>query len=564
MATQKFGTPGGSIVSHGEIPAHLVKAMKRRAQSSGPGVQRLGQTPFNPLTQNLDIPTDYAARNTYKRHFFKTNPIVGNSIELHSEFALSDFHLEHEDEAVEEFLNNMLDECNFYEHMLMASMEWWLIGEQSTFSFFDDVENPSRYTGFALLDPNRLKISSSPFVQGRKKENAFLDFDPMVRKIVQDGMSNRLTADIYQNLPPDVISYCRSEQPMPLSSLQLTRMKRGSALAERGESALERVFPLLMLKDELRNMQRAVAKRAINPIEIWKIGEQGDPADQGEIDAFREILQQTFYDVNSSIVYHHALNCQVIGAEGRMPSLWTEFDSIDNEVCAGLLINKGLILGDSSTFASDIVRYDILINRYLMFRTKMERWILRDIIDPILKIHEIYVPESKVKSMRFRQMCGQGRPLNRPSIRWDKQSLRDENSKLDLLTKLVEKKLIPESTLIRMLNIDPLTAAAKVEDEMLNKIERHASLLKRIRSKGIEMTPEISQILGFEGVPEDRSLGGGSMPTSIDSGPPMGDIGNLPEVIPGATADNQTGAIPTSDGIQGAPSESQMPIGMPT
>lgn len=496
-------------------------------------------------------------------HSFATPFLVHNS-----EFPLSDFHLEHEDSAIEEFLNDMLKEANFYEHTLMKSMEYWLIGEGTSFAFYDDPNNPSCYTGFSLLDPNKILVASSPFIQSHQREVVQLMFDPVFQKIVEGGPHHPLTGTIYQNLPSDMVAYARARQPMPLSPLQVTRIKRGSQFNLRGDSALERVFPLLMLKDELRSLQRVIAKRAINPIEVWKIGEAGEPADQAEIEAFRDTLQQTFYEQNASIVWHHAINCQIIGSEGRMPQLWSEFDAIDNEVCAGLLINKGLILGDSSTFASDVVRLDILIQRYILFRTRLETWIRNGILAPIMKIHEMYVPENKVKSMRYREMCGKGRPLSLPRICWDKASLRDENAKVTLLTQLVEKKLVPESNLLALLNIDPRTAQDKVEKEMMAKIDRHAKILKDLQSKGIAMTPEIAQILGFKGdvQPDGGPMGG--MPASIDTGgggSPM-PATDLPDVVPGANPGGEggaTAAIASQPGVQGAPSESHMPVGLP-
>lgn len=566
---QSFGSPGGTIVNGPDIPPQVISAMKKRAQlGTGVGVNRLAQAPFNPLIQNLDIPVDYYVRNTYKRHFFKTNPTVGACLELHAEFPLSNFELEHEDPAIEEFLNDMLVEANFFEVLIMASVEWWLIGEFNLLSFFDDIENPSCYTGFALLDPNKLIIASSNFIQGPYKEVVQLSFDDFFRKVVEGGANHPVTGQIFKYLPSDMVSYCKARLPMPLSPLQVTRMKKGGNLNLRGESILERVFPLLMLKDELRSLQRAVARRAINPIELWKIGETNDPADNDEIEAFREILQATYYDINTALVYHHAVNCQIIGTEGRMPVLWPEFEQIDNEICAGLLMNKGLILGDASTFASDVVRLDILIQRYLMYRTKLERWLLHDLIAPILKIHEMYVPESKVKSMQYREMCGKGRPLSFPKVRWEKESLRDENAKVQLMTQLVEKNLIPESNLVRLLNIDPVTAAQKIDDEKFAKIQRYENMKKRLQASGIPLSPEIMQILGFQ-LPEQGEPVSKDLPISTggEGGAPMPAMmpqAGLPDVVPGATPDNPTGGFEKQPGVQGAPPESSMPVGMAT
>jgi hypothetical protein len=1347
-----FGNAGGTIMTNGKdgISPQIISAMKRRAQVGG-NVSRMAQAPFNPFIQNLDIPQDYYLRNTYKRHFAKTNPIVSNACALHSEFPLSDFHLTHDDDAVEEFLNDMLKETNFYYMMLLAAQEFWVIGEFNMFSFFDDPENPSCYTGFALLDPNKLVIASDNFVQGHQKEVVQLQFDSIFKKIIEDGPNHPVTGLLYQHLPSDMMAYCKAGRPMPLSSLQVSRVKRGNYFNIRGDSIIETVFPLCfhpdhecmtrdgfkhyahltledeiatvnvesgeleyqkpeaihefdfegnlidykkaevcvtpahrmlvqaanwikksnnlhegrftrpwefieagelaqapvdycgnfpyrfrgtcdewkgtlkstkvwigefevpieiflplagymvsegsvgeyvqkdkrrpdymlptftvaqkftskniehfdqvcanfdyfiplcrgmgkdgmisyrsnrrcvheyfkeafgtgckvrkipkwikdlprdylwlfldyalrgdgttpngrkytylttskeladdiqeiafklgyaprvtvskkgrkciypdgthgitksdkyhvgftrketraklkaedmydypvvkkpletpyagkvwcvtvpngtvvtrrnwklsvqgncMLKDQLRTVQRAISQRCINPLEIWKIGETGEPADSAEILEFQNIVQQTWYDApacfhpshecmtragfkhykdltledeiatinvttgaleyqkqlalheydfngdlvhftkgyndiivtpnhrmlvqrqrithkfkqvskktgkaytqhvsefenawnfveakdirprtrfrgvpddwegespdnimvgdvaiptdiycafagyfvsegstdtsgvkntetswgdfvsrrtsvcqkiysehiddfeevckafsnyiplwryewdelvtytsgrkdiqdhfegnyghyainkkvpefvrnltkkylsiflqkadfgdghqhinkeskhyascygsisttliahiqeicfklgypshatlhtpkgtrvvfpdgkegsvqndqwmvyfsypnresdncrhkngvfpyvgdydtwkkdyqpyqysgkvwcvstpnttvitrrngriscqGQSIIWHHALSYECHGAEGRYPNFWPEFDGIDNEVCTGLMINKGLILGDSSTFASDVTHLDILINRYLMFRDQIEHWILNSIIAPILKIHEIYVPESKVKSMRYREMCGKGRPLAYPKIEWDKASLRDENAKVSLMTSLAEKHLIPESTLQRLLNINPVQARKKIEEETIAKLEWHQNLLKKIQAMGLQITPEVQQILGFEpsqggpgesgggpppemgGIPSSvEGGGGGSMPSEPEAG--------LPEVggpnPAGGPPGGATAGIEKQPGVQGAPSESHMPTGIPT
>ena len=555
----------------GGITPRMINSMKRRAQA-GAGVDRVAQYRWNPFIQstNLDIPTQWAQRNQFKRYFFRTNPIVGAALELHSEFPLSNFHLVHEDPAIEEFLNNMFEDCGFFEILLQVALEYWLIGEASTFGFLDDYENPSHYTGFVILDPDKTSVVSSNFVQGPNSELVHLQMDPIFQTIANQGPNHPVTGELYKRLPSDMIQAAQRNVPLKLSPLQVSRIKRGNYFSTRGESILERIFPLCMYKDKLRSAQYVIADRHITPTEMFKIGETGDPADSRELEDFREAIAATYLDVNKLIVCHHAVNYEAVGTSGKILPLWTEFDSIDNEICAGLLINKGLIMGDSSTFASDVIRYDILINRYLIFRTKIERWILRHILTPILRIHEMYVPEYKVKSMSYRLASGMGRPLHFPSIRWDKQSLRDENAKLELLTKLVEKGLVPESMLIQLLNIDPMVAREKVEQEQEQKVERKAAMIKRIKAKGIQMTPEFAQMLGFQGATQDPSgpdAGfGGSLPSSIDSG--AGDSGgapsgmpeaDLPEVVPGAGGpgasggEGASGGIPKSDGIQGAP-----------
>lgn len=550
---------------HGQ-ELQIVNAMKRRGQLGGPGsLSRVAMSPHNPFIQNLDIPQDFKTRNLYKRHFYKTNPIVGSALELHSEFALSDFHLEFEDEAIEEFINDMLFEANFQDLLLMASVEYWLIGEMTMFSFFDDISNPSCYTGFSLLDPNKIDVKSAQFVQGTQKEVVHLEFDSTFKSLVQRGPTDPVTGDLYRNLPSDMVMYARADKPMPLSPLQVHRMKRNNYFSVRGESILERVFPLCMFKDKLRAAQNAIADRHIVPTELFKVGETNDPADQAELDALREAVMASFYDHNRLIFWHHAIQYEAIGTQGKIQNLWSEFDAADNEICAGLLLNKGLILGDSSTFASDVVRYDILINRYLVYRTKIERFIM-SLIAPILKIHEMYVPENKVKSLKYREMCGKSRPLAYPTVRWEKQSLRDESARTELLVKLVEKGLCPESTLLRLLNMDPKTARQKVEEETITRLESQLRLAKKIQSLKLPLTPELQAILagrsseggegGDPGAPQD--LPGGFVPDIGGGGGPEPALPSGPgEVVPGASVENPSGAV--AGDLPGAPTNDMLP-----
>lgn len=980
-STKRFGTAGGSMTyapSAGEN--RIVSTMKRRAQVGG-GVDRIGQYRYNPFiqSQNLDIPTDYRLRNAYKRYFFRTNAIVGASLELHSEFPLSDFSLEHDDPAIEEFLNDMLIEMDFTDLLFQAALEYWLIGEWNWFNFFDDPSNPSCYTGAILLDPDKVTVTSSPFVQGAVKDVMFLTMDPLVKKIADQGAAHPVTGPLFRHLPSDIINAARNNQPLKLSPLQASRVKRGGYFTQRGESAVERVFHLLMYKDKLRSAQWQIADRHIAPTELFMIGEPGDPADQAELEAFREVIAQTYMDVNkcfhpshecltragwkhyteltledeiatlnretnaleyqkpshihvydhdgemihfaagyndvlvtpnhrmwvdekkiisssydtpknggkkyvqmkrefrdewkevlakdvkpmsrfravvdawsgsevpthivigtqavpldlylqfagffvaegstcisphsvlrgkkqhvcnnylvtlgqvswgkhhdklagimeqmtayfnfartnradgfsdwrvscqvlhshleetfgkysankqvpqwiknlprrelslfletlidgdghrvasksipnatqaiqiavtsqvlandvqeiafklgknprlylsdygakkkpgerhpsgqrkagvhsllyvvywpeqtlrgcgdfpyvgdyhtwasdrrsvhykgpvwcvtvpnssivtrrngrisislNSIVYHHALRYEAVGTQGKLLPFWQEFDAIDNETCAGLLLNKSFIMGDSSTFASDVVRLDILMNRYLIFRKKVEKWLLRSIIAPIMKIHEMYVPESKVKSLALRQQCGKGRPLALPTIRWEKQSLRDEAARMQLLTQLVEKKLVPESMLLRQMNIDPRTAAEKVEQEMERQAERKANMLKRVQAKGHPITPEMAQYLGYGEGGAATPAAPGELPASIDFGggggePGAAAIGNaigglgepnpnqLPEVVPGGQQEGTgpTGAVAGAGSFAQQPAESNIPTGIP-
>lgn len=586
LKVANFASPGGTLnvtSPDGDvIPTAVNREMKRRAQMGnvGNGVSQVSSYIHNPFiqSQNLAIPTDYRIRNAYKRYFFRTNAIVGSAVSLHAESCVSDFTLEHPDPAIEEYLNGVLEETGFTTLLLEAALEYWLIGEFDWFSFYDDVNNPSCYTGFCLLDPDKVTVNSSHFVQGAIKETLFLTLDPVIKRIVDQGPYSTVTGDLYKQLPSDILHAAKHGVPLKMSALQASRVKNGNYFAQRGESILERVLQLCMYKDKLRAAQWSIADRVIAPTEMFMIGNAANPADQAEIDAFRDVIAQSYMDLQRCIVYHSEIRYEAVGMQGKLMPLWAEFDSIDTEICAGLLTNKSFITGDASTFASDVVRLDLLNNRYQNFRTEIEKWIKFQILGPIMKIHEMYVPESKVKSLSLRQKDGKGRPIWYPKIKWHRGIARDDQSKLQLMTNLAEKGILPNDMLLSELGLDPKVVAEKLDDEMEAKLERNKKFLRKIREKGLALTPTMAEMLGvgtnaaLPGAPEGG--GGGDLPSSIDlgggggSGGPGASVGlseptvesELPNVIPNSTGKpgGYSAGVGSAEGLPGN-SNGQLP-----
>ncbi len=652
-------------------------------------------------------------------HSFAVPFLVHNS-----EFPLSGFHIRHEDPAIEEFLEDMIEETDLVEHVFQAAMEWWTIGEFFSFGFLDDVDSPASWTGFTLLDPDKILIQTSPWVQGNraKKEHISLVIDNLTQKIVEQGLNHPLTGAVCRQLPQDIVQACQSRRPLMMSPLQVTHVKRGSPFSVRGESIIERVFPLLMYRDKLRQAQYTVVDRHIVPTELWKVGETGDPADEEELNSFRDLIAGTWNDLNrcfhpshecltrdgwktytellptdevgtinvttgaleyqiptkihvydfngemihfdrdpndilvtpnhrmllenhqivqyvgdptvkggqfnpapyeqrdrwgfvearnvnqdrslipyvgkvwcvsvpnetiitrrngricvtgNSIITHHAVQYQVEGANGKILPIWQEMEGVDTEILAGLLLNKSLIMGESGTFASDIVRYDILVNRYLIFRKKIEKWLLRSVFAPILRLHEMYVPEYRVKSMQYRKLANKGRPLAFPTIKWEKQNLRDDQNRVQMLIELAAKGLVPYDDIYPLIDLDPRQVRDKIDDELLDRAERMAKTMKKLKDRGLPLPPELTggegggppgSLPSAMGGPGDMGLPSG--PGGLDGADMQGDseiggpTGGIPSAIPGANAENPTGGMANS--LPGQPKSSQLPMGVPT
>ena len=72
----------------------IPKNVQRKMANASLGNVRMGNPSFyHPFFQNMNImlPRDRRERNEWCRHFYRTEPIIATSLDLHTEFPISDF-----------------------------------------------------------------------------------------------------------------------------------------------------------------------------------------------------------------------------------------------------------------------------------------------------------------------------------------------------------------------------------------------------------------------------------------------------------------------------------------
>jgi hypothetical protein len=271
-----------------------------------------------------------------------------------------------------------------------------------------------------------------------------------------------------------------------------------------------------MYKDKLRSAQYAIADRHVTPKEFYLIGETGDPASSDEISAFRDVLTSTWNQPNQAIVYHHALRIEMIGSSGKILPLQAEFDDIEKQVLAGLMSSRAFIHGEGPSYSSSAVALDVLISRYIFFRQRLENWINKCVFAPIMRLYGMYKPNYSELTNRYR-IKQHNRPLWLPTITWERNNLRDDVQRGQLLQGLYDKGLIPAGMLLKYFNIDPETALRGIEAEKGTAFDKN----KKEGESNMGLNGEIDGDLG------GGDLGGGDLGMS-DLGSAGEDTGNNP------------------------------------
>jgi len=488
--------------------------MQKRASYS---VLQSYETRFSPFRMRPYVETRTLKRevlDSWYRYYYEHDPYVGTAIDLHSEFPLSSFELDHEDEGLRREYNEIAEQLDLSTLLMRMAVEYWAIGECFVFGFFDDPNDPSCWESFILLDPTRVTLEASPFVKGGKWYTISLQADPKLKELIDKGPRDKDTGELYNKIPVDILEYVKAGKPIKLNPIQASHFKRVTNYFQlRGSSLIQRVLPMLMYRDKLRDAQFAIADRHITPKEFYMIGESGAPANEDEIEAFRNLLAATWSDPNLAIVWHHALRVQIEGPGTKMLAIGPELDAIEREMLAGLMMSKAFIHGEGPTYANASVALDVLVSRYLVFRQRLEQWMLRHVFEPLCRIHKIYKSSAAEEAHRIKIKKRQSVP-DLPTVKWSKVNLRDDQMKIMLYERLVQQQLIPNGELLKLVNLDP--------DEMRKKVAE-----EKAKSEAAIVTPT------GEGLP--GILPGSASPISTEplpTGMGAGEGGTVPETVP--------------------------------
>jgi len=292
-------------------------ARNNMKRSAGGSVDLMTQQYFNPFWEmsTMEVPKDRRKINAWCRYFFDSEPIVRAALTLHTEFPLSDIYVEHEDPAIQALCQEMIDRAEIFDFLMDAVLEYWTVGEFFPFGILDDPDNPTMWDKFICLDPDYVDVFSLPMAHGLASKRINKLPDPITKRIVANGPNDPNTGEIYRNMPEDVIYYVMRDEPMPLDPICASHVKSmGNVHNERGTPLLLACFKLLMYREKLREAQYAIADRHVTPKEFYMIGEAGEPADQEELNSFKDALEASWTQPNQAIVWHHALRIQWEGA----------------------------------------------------------------------------------------------------------------------------------------------------------------------------------------------------------------------------------------------------------
>lgn len=473
-------------------------------------------------------------------------PKVASAIDFYSFFPMNDYENECKDRKIKKYFDKLKKRLELPKWLRLMSHEIHLLGD--CFPFIEvscPICGGAGRTGdeiceheggtlrrIVLLNPDYIEVYTSP-----------MNPDPLISLRPDEELTNMVQRKSpgYDRLTPQVRAMIASGRPIPLDNRSISHLKYGeSGYARFGIGMVRRLFPILSYKTKLMVAQWIVAERLIVPIKIVKVGSDERPAGPADIAAVQAQLAQTSNDPNLTIVTHHAFEIDFIGAAGKVLTLSTEFEFINQEILDGMMINNALLNGEGPNFGNAAVGIEAMIERLETFRREVANWIEQ----------KIYLPEAKRQGFIDEDAADDDDTENKgdeeteyiyPKIKWNSMHLRDQQQFRTFVLQLYEKGLLSAQTVLEAFDFNP---DQEIERKRYDAVQQ-AALGEGLGQMGLGGQPGAAGGMGGGFAGMGGGMGGGmpGMPGGEGGAPSMpgmpggeGGGGGAPISAPGAGA----------------------------
>lgn len=559
MSEQDDATPVGHVPSGdgkgkaktGRPRKVATTAMRSKFASVGGGlggagtVQGMGGNFYSPelSTDFLELPQSLHEQWNYYRFFYRSEPFVGQAIDLHTELPLSKIRIARPKAKNVELAQEATRFCERWAHkigllhrLIAIVHERNLIGE--VFIWCEDAnpemprevreevlrelneegeavekwvlrkdaderaarwlrKNYKGHTGVRCLPPEQVRVESFNFTDERIFE---LIPDSKTKSIIEKSDSGDANAQrVVESMPPDVVAAVRNGANIPLNtdpeagSFVYYLANRKSDYEQRGRSILERCMRVLVYRDKLRQAQTSIASRHMTPIRLV----YAEDMDQADVEALREQVDLALQDPDYSIIANFQVNWEEMGADQRLLDLGTEYDMTDRQLYAGLGVTEGLLSGESA-YSGDRINLEVINTRYMLLREQLQDLVENAFFKPMCA-RMGFVEEDEYGEMQVLV----------PRLSFTRLALRDNSDTFDALYNLYTKGSLDVDTILELLNLDPIAVKEKVErdlftvnDPTFNEVMRgiYGDVGRKLAEES-DVVPKVAKNLGLKHTP---------------------------------------------------------------
>lgn len=468
-------------------------------------------------TDFLELPQSLRERREIYRHFYNSDELVGQALDLHTELPLSKVRLaapkprkapqgfpspENYGKYILSRFERMCKATKLFQRLITAVHHYYLDGIAVIFAEDSAVDVPpevghrkhkvknavltdsgepvenendvwvqkedheaqefeyyrKNYKGWAkliVLPIDKVQITTFNFT-----DKSILELIPSDRDkalIEKARMGDPTAAKLVEEIPQEVREHIEHGRLIPLG----TDPDEGSfAFVLTGSKSADSPLGQSILNRCLRTLYyREKLRQAQTSIASRAMTPKrivwAEGLSETDVDQLREQVDLALVDPDYSIVANYEVHWEEMGSRDRLLDLSAEYEQTERRLLAGLGVTESLMSGES-LYSGDRLKLEVINQRYLHLREILQEYVEEYLFRPVAQ-RMGFVEEDE---------WGQEVVLY-PRLSFTRLPLRDSQDTFDALYNLYSKGSISIDLILEMLNIDPNDTRVKIERDML-------------------------------------------------------------------------------------------------
>ncbi len=507
----------GQSRGHGNRSAAIDYAM---GGSNGSNTNMSGTGSFFSVqmsTDILELPQSIREKREVYRHFYNTDPIVGQAIDLHTELPLSKVRLAapkpttapegfenaHEYGAyILSFFERMCKRVRLFHRLITAVHHYWLDGTAFVFAEDSEVQVPPEvgyekskgkkavlhddgttaeededvwteredreeqeiryyqrnYKGWdklIILPIDQVKVTTFSFTDKVKMELIPSDRD---RALVEQA---RLGADptaeeMVSEIPEEVREHIEHGRLIPLGGDPDEGSFCYMLAGRRGanDELGQSILDRCLRTLYYKEKLRQAQTQIASRAMTPKRVVWAEDISETDVEELREQVDLSLVDPDYSIITNYEVHWEEMGSKDRLLDLSSEYELCDKHLLTGLGVTEALMSGES-LYSGDRLKLEVINTRYLF---------LRDVLQEYVEEY-LFRPVSRRKGFVEKDKWGEEIVLY-PKLSFTRLPLRDSQDTYDALFNLYQKGSIPIEVILEMFNLDPTDCREKLERDL--------------------------------------------------------------------------------------------------
>jgi hypothetical protein len=516
-------------------------------------------------TDFLELPQSLREKREWYRHFYNSDELVGQAIDLHTELPLSKVRLappkprscpegfkdSHDyGKYILSRFERMCKQMKLFRNLITMVHHYWLDGNCAIFAEDSTVDVPfdighlqqvtkksyvqndgtavereeevwveksdreaqemayysKNYKGWhrlIILPIDQVKITSFSFTDKVKMELIPSNRD---RKLVEQAKMGDPTAlEMVQEIPVEVRDHIEQGRLIPMG----TDPDEGSFVyLLTGRKGADEELGRSILDRCLRTLAyREKLRQAQTSIASRAMTPKrivwAEGLSDADVEDLREQVDLALVDPDYSIVANYEIRWEEMGARDRLLDLSTEYEQTERRLITGLGVTESLMSGES-LYSGDRLKLEVINQRYLHLRE-----ILQEYVED-----ELFIPAARRMGFVEKDEWGQEVVLY-PRLSFTRLPLRDSQDTFDALYNLYQKGSVSIDVILELLNIDPDDTRAKIEadmftvnDAVFNEVMRSVySEVGRMLTEKTDIVEKVASYLKLQMKPEGEGEG---------------------------------------------------------